>query len=131
MLPPTVVARASGGSGYHHNQPALKRTRSGSKLVPAGDGAGPSGALGIVSVDNLGEPPAGSAPLTLSEVHGALLELAVQSGDGSSTRKAQMLSEMMARATPLEAKFIVRSIRGKTRTGLGDRSLRAALAQAG
>ena len=33
--------------------------------------------------------------------------------------------------TPLEAKFIVRSIRGKTRTGLGDRSLRAALAQAG
>ena len=34
------------------------------------------GDLGIVSVDNLGEPPAGSAPLTLSEVHGALLELA-------------------------------------------------------
>ena len=89
------------------------------------------GDLGIVSVDNLGEPPAGSAPLTLSEVHGALLELAVQSGDGSSTRKAQMLSEMMARAAPLEAKFIVRSIRGKTRTGLGDRSLRVALAQAG
>ena len=89
------------------------------------------GDLGIVSVDNLGEPPAGGAPLTLSEVHATLLELAVQSGDGSSTRKAQMLSEMMVRATPLEAKFIVRSIRGKTRTGLGDRSLRAALAQAG
>ena len=34
------------------------------------------GDLGIVSVDNLGEPPAGGAPLTLSEVHATLLALA-------------------------------------------------------
>ena len=49
----------------------------------------------------------------------------------SREQRALRLAAVLRRATPLEAKYVVRSIRGKLRAGLGDRSLRAALAQAG
>ena len=61
-----------------------------------------------------------------------MLEIPADSGKGkgANERKASLVAALLGRAPPLEAQYIVRSIRGKLRSGLGDRSLRAALAQA-
>eukprot|EP00966_Prymnesium_polylepis_P230127 5324918-Prymnesium_polylepis.2 len=88
------------------------------------------GDLGDVAAARLEAAPEG-APLALGEVRAALLQLDAEAGKGSAGRKTELLAAVLQRASPLEARYLLRSIRGKVRTGLGDRSLRAALAQAG
>ena len=68
--------------------------------------------------------------LTLREAHAALLELNSTIGKGSKERKVALMSDLPKRARPIEATYMVRSIRGTLRTGLGDRSVRAAIARA-
>ena len=88
------------------------------------------GDLGDLAATHLANLPPSSPPLTLREASDSLLELAATSGTGASGDKTTQLAAVLRRAMPLEAKYVVRSIRGKLRAGLGDRSLRAALAQA-
>lgn len=90
------------------------------------------GDLGLVAEARIGAAMAASSttPLTLASLHAALLSLEAQTGVGGATRKTTQLSALLQQSSPVEAKYVVRSIRGKLRTGLGDQSLRAALAQA-
>ena len=89
------------------------------------------GDLGDVAAARLEETVPAAAELTLDEVRASLLELEAQQGKGATGRKTEQLAAMLQRASPLEARYLLRSIRGKDRTGLGERSLRAALAQVG
>ncbi|WXG43926.1 MAG: ATP-dependent DNA ligase [Promethearchaeati archaeon SRVP18_Atabeyarchaeia-1] len=56
-------------------------------------------------------------PLSILEVKRQLDELAAVSGEGSRKRKERVIEGLLARATPLEAKFLVRMILGEMRTG--------------
>ncbi|KAL1510427.1 hypothetical protein AB1Y20_006735 [Prymnesium parvum] len=89
------------------------------------------GDLGDVAAKWLAVDAPPAAELPLSEVHAVLLQMKEQQGKGSNERKAAALAAVLRRASALEARYLLRSIRGKLRTGLGDRSLRASLAQAG
>ena len=90
------------------------------------------GDLGALAAARREGAPPPAEPLTLREVRAAMLEIPADSGKGkgANERKASLVAALLGRAPPLEAQYIVRSIRGKLRSGLGDRSLRAALAQA-
>jgi ATP-dependent DNA ligase len=90
------------------------------------------GDLGALAAARREGAPPPAEPLTLAEVRAAMLEIPADSGKGkgANERKASLVAALLGRAPPLEAQYIVRSIRGKLRSGLGDRSLRAALAQA-
>lgn len=92
------------------------------------------GDLGILAEARLAAGPrddGAAAAFTLAQMHAALFELSTQSGKGASGRKTEQLSELLRRSSPVEARYMVRSLLGKLRTGLGGRSLRAALGQAG
>ena len=111
----SALAKACGDPASHLND----------ELTRVGD-------LGILAETRLAASPQSSEPpITLAQMHAALLELAAQSGRGSSGRKAEQLAELMRGCSPVEARFMVRSLLGNLRAGLGGRSLRAALAQAG
>jgi len=69
-------------------------------------------------------------PLTVAGVHAALLEIARAAGEGSQETKRRRLQELLADATPSEAKYIVRTVVGKMRLGVADMTVVDALAQA-
>jgi DNA ligase-1 len=65
------------------------------------------------------EPPAGP-PLGLLEVFHALEEIAETAGKGSRARKAGLLEGMLTRASPVEAKYLVKVIYGEVRHGVSE-----------
>ncbi len=67
-------------------------------------------------------------PLTVSEVYGALDKIARTSGPGSTEAKINMLADLLKRAIPLEAKYIVRTVTGKLRLGVADMTVLDSLA---
>jgi DNA ligase-1 len=68
--------------------------------------------------------------LTILEVKRQLDELAEVSGEGSRKRKERITEGLLARASPLEAKFIVRMILGEMRTGFQEGLLIEAVSKA-
>ncbi|HEV8359282.1 MAG TPA: ATP-dependent DNA ligase [Candidatus Thermoplasmatota archaeon] len=68
------------------------------------------------------------APLTVGEVFEHFLRIAEAQGSGSQERKLQLLHEMLARASPKEARFLVRAVTGKLRLGVADMTILDALA---
>ena len=69
-------------------------------------------------------------PLTVREVYDSFENIAEESGQGSSERKIRRLAGLLSNATPLEARYIVRTAEGKLRLGIGDMTILDALAQA-
>lgn len=67
-------------------------------------------------------------PLTVKEVHEAFLRIAEASGQGSQEAKLRLLNDLLARASPKEAKYVVRTVTGKLRLGVADMTLLDALA---
>lgn len=67
-------------------------------------------------------------PLTVSDVYGTLDKIAKTSGPGSIEAKVGMLAGLLERATPLEAKYIVRTVTGKLRLGVADMTILDSLA---
>lgn len=67
-------------------------------------------------------------PLTVKEVHERFLSIAAASGAGSQEMKLQLLNELLAQATPAEARYIVRTVTGKLRLGVADMTVLDALA---
>jgi DNA ligase 1 len=61
--------------------------------------------------------PAGEASLTVSDVDRAISEIEEATGSGSTTRRRQLLSELLDRATEQEADFIRRLLTGGLRQG--------------
>jgi DNA ligase 1 len=86
-------------------------------LSPAPAAAGAAGATG----------PA--CALEVGEVVGTLREIAFAEGPGSQGRKLELLAGLLARATPLEARYLLRLVTRNLRLGIGTPTILDALAR--
>ncbi|MBW3016685.1 ATP-dependent DNA ligase, partial [Candidatus Woesearchaeota archaeon] len=68
-----------------------------------------------------------SQTLTVGKVFDNLQRLAELEGAGTVDRKVQFVSELLTSASPVEAKYIIRTILGELRVGLGEGTLRDAI----
>jgi DNA ligase-1 len=71
-----------------------------------------------------------SEGLTLERVYDTLLRIARQSGSGSIENKLRELASLLNDATPLEAKFVMRTVTGELRLGVADYTVLDAAATA-
>ncbi len=69
-----------------------------------------------------------SHKLTVTKVFSNLQKLATISGEGAVDQKVQLLAELLTSASPLEAKYIVRTALEEMRVGVGEGSIRDAIA---
>ncbi|QDS74144.1 hypothetical protein FKW77_001207 [Venturia effusa] len=106
------------------------------------------GDLGMVAAKSRGNQPTMFKPkaLTVRGVHESLIAIAVVEGHGSQGRKVDAIKKLLSAADvnsksgkvdiakdkggPSEAKFIVRTLEGKLRLGLAEKTVLVALAQA-
>ena len=70
-----------------------------------------------------------AAGLEVTEVVRTLREIAVAEGAGSQGRKLELLGGLLARATPLEARYLLRLVTRNLRLGIGTPTILDALAQ--
>ena len=74
--------------------------------------------------------PAGqTASLEVTGVVGTLREIAAAEGTGSQGRKVELLAGLLTRATPLEARYLLRLVTRNLRLGIGTPTILDALAQ--
>jgi DNA ligase-1 len=69
-------------------------------------------------------------PLTIAEVLAALTSLAKRAGSGSVQAKIDALVALLRRASPLEARYLLRIPMGRLRLGVGDATIMDGLAAA-
>ena len=69
-------------------------------------------------------------PLSVTQVYRELTRIAGAKGEGSQETKVQVLTDLLVRATPLEAKFLVRFVLGTLRVGVREMTILDALAEA-
>ena len=62
--------------------------------------------------------PTRKSRLTVSDVYESLLKIARTSGRGSSEAKREQLADLLRRATPIEARYVVRFTQGRLRLGV-------------
>jgi len=89
---------------------------------------GEQGDLGLVA-EALSPPPRGRR-LTLGQAYDGLMAVARTSGPGSTDRKTRWLADLLRRADPVEARFLVRIAQGRLRLGVGDQTILEAAALA-
>lgn len=70
-----------------------------------------------------------SPTLTVDEVYETLDRAARTTGPGAQATKLELIAKLLERATPLEAKYLVRTATGKLRMGVGDMTVLDALAE--
>src|SRR6202521_659374 len=85
------------------------------------------GDAGSVAAEALPDRPESGLALTLTEVQRAFYEIAAARGPAA---KAALLRQLLERATPLEAKYIVKIISGDLRIGLKESLVEEAIARA-
>ncbi len=68
-----------------------------------------------------------SQPLIIQKVFDNLRKLAEMEGAGTVDRKVQLVAELLTSAQPAEAKYIIRTILGELRVGLGEGTVRDAI----
>jgi len=61
--------------------------------------------------------------LTEKQAYDELLAIANLGGEGSVDRKVERLAGLLARAAPVEARFLVRIVQGRLRLGVGDQTV--------
>ena len=89
-----------------------------------------TGDLGQAADQLLAETAAGRpASLPVTGVVGTLHEIAAAEGPGSQGRKLDLLAGLLTRATPLEARYLLRLVTGGLRLGIGTPTILDALAQ--
>ena len=69
----------------------------------------------------------GSTHLTVARVYKDLTSLAEMSGDQTVARKLNLITGLLSSATPLEAKYLVRTLLDEMRIGVGEGSIRDSL----
>ncbi|HEX7025280.1 MAG TPA: hypothetical protein VF187_10730, partial [Gemmatimonadales bacterium] len=84
------------------------------------------GDLGLVA--EVLTPKARRPRLTVGDAYRDLLRIAAAGGSGSVERKTVLLAELLRRATPIEARYLVRIVQGRLRLGVGDATLLEAAA---
>ena len=70
-----------------------------------------------------------AASLEVTGVVGTLREIAAAEGPGSQGGKVELLAELLTRATPLEARYLLRLVTRNLRLGIGTPTILDALAQ--
>ncbi len=70
------------------------------------------------------------SPLTVSEVYDTFMKIAETSGEGSVDRKIDLFAGLIARASPLESRYIARFAVGRLRLGVGDPTIMDSLSKA-
>ena len=69
-------------------------------------------------------------PLTILEVRRMFEHIAESKGQGSRDRKERLIETLLSRASPLEAKYLVKIIIGEMRTGFQEGLMEAAVSRA-
>ncbi|WP_227131316.1 ATP-dependent DNA ligase LigA [Halorubellus salinus] len=72
----------------------------------------------------------GGDDLTVADVHEAFVAIATATGSGSAGAKEDHLFGLFNRASPAEARFVARLVLGEMRIGVGDGTVRDAIAAA-
>jgi DNA ligase 1 len=90
-----------------------------------------AGDLGQAGEQLLAQAEAGdrAASLEVTEVVHTLRAIAAAEGAGSQGRKLELLAGLLARATPLEARYLLRLVTRNLRLGIGTPTILDALAQ--
>jgi DNA ligase-1 len=95
-------------------------------------------AAGVREAGDLGEAAEGllsaiaadrAASLEVAEVVRTLRQIAAAEGTGSQGRKLELLAGLLGRATPLEARYLLRLVTKSLRLGIGTPTILDALAQ--
>lgn len=68
-----------------------------------------------------------SSKLSAKKVFGNLRKLAELKGEGTVERKIQLIAELLTSAEPIESKYIVKTILGEMRIGVGEGAMRDAI----
>ncbi len=88
-----------------------------------------SGDLGSTAEAMLAQVPPNPPPLEVTEVYAGLYAIARASGEGSQEAKVGFLVALLRRATPTEAKYILRIVLGRLRLGVREMTILDALAE--
>jgi len=72
----------------------------------------------------------GSKELTVEKVVGNLRAISGHEGSGSQERKLNLVAELLISATPLEGKYIVKTVLGELRIGVAEGIIRDSIAEA-
>jgi DNA ligase-1 len=89
-----------------------------------------TGDLGLAAEQLLGElDPERAATLEVGVVFDGLHEVARAEGEGSQGRKLGGMVGLLERATPLEARYLIRTVTGSLRLGIGTATILDALAE--
>src|SRR3989338_3138667 len=68
-----------------------------------------------------------SSKLTVKKVFDNLRKLAELEGEGTVDRKTQLIAELLTSAKPIESKYIVKTVLGEMRIGVGEGAMRDAI----
>ncbi len=89
-----------------------------------------AGDLGLAGEQLLTATAADRVPsLVVTTVVDTLHQIAAEEGQGSQGRKLDLLAGLLAQATPLEARYLLRLVTGNLRLGIGTPTILDALAQ--
>jgi DNA ligase 1 len=116
-----VAARVKAAGDLGQTAELLLAEKAAAEASQAGAGTGEAGQAG-----RAGQP---EAPLTVVTVVNTLRQIANAEGTGSQGRKLELLAGMLGRATPLEARYLLRQVTGGLRLGIGTPTILDALAQ--
>ena len=105
-------------------------TATGTTAEQAAASARTAGDLGLAAEQLLTVTAADRAPgLLVTTVVDTLHQIAAAEGPGSQGRKLDLLAGLLAQATPLEARYLLRLVTGGLRLGIGTPTILDALAQ--
>ena len=107
---------------------AVEELKKGEKSLPAGRYGLPAGRYGLPA-GRYGLP-AGRQGLTIKEVFEKLIEIAKTGGEGSQEKKINLLADLLSKASAEEAKYIIRTVLGTLRLGVGEMIFLYGLAKA-
>jgi len=87
-----------------------------------------SSVSGVAGLAKFLVTPTKQVKLTVERVYNTLTKVALATGEGSRDIKINLIAGLIADATPLEARYLVRFIEGRLRLGIGDATIMDALA---
>ncbi|MFB6107380.1 MAG: ATP-dependent DNA ligase LigA [Haloplanus sp.] len=101
------------------------------RLADEGDVGAVAESLDLDGQRGLGAFSAGGPdPLSVADVDATLREVAAAEGEGSRERKLDALFGLFSRADPLEARYLARLVLSEMRVGVGEGTVRDAVAEA-
>ncbi|WP_224447644.1 ATP-dependent DNA ligase [Haloprofundus salilacus] len=91
---------------------------------------GDLGDAAALAVENRAQRTLFSETLTVELVHETLTDVAEYTGEGSQSRRVDDVAKLLTSADPDEARYVVRTVVGAMRLGIGEGTVRDAIAAA-